>query len=336
MAESAATTAAMATVGALLQQTRAARNLTLAQVAEETKLSEAFLAALEADDFAALPGGSYPAIFLKTYARQLGLDAAVLLKHYYAQVRATDAAATAATAARQADAWWRDRRVIAGAAVAAVLVGVALLLPASPPAEETAPAAAPAADTAPAPAVTVTGDWPARAAAAATAAEKETLARELQQQAEQAADPLVAAEFYRLLAQVQPRFRPEATLARLAKRDYDAGAQRFVARDYAAALPLLRRATLINPADAYAHFLHGRALELTGDMAGAEQSYRAAIAGNRPAFARYHYYLAALLEKRGDRDGARAALQAFRAAGGDRRAPALDAEAAKLAARLAR
>ncbi len=325
----------MATVGALLQQTRAARNLTLAQAAEETKLSVSFLAALEADDFAALPGGSYPAIFLKTYARFLELDAAVLLKHYYAQVRATDAAAIAATAAQQAGDWWRDRRVIAGAAVAAILVGIALVLPAEQPADEPAPSPAPAADTVPAPAMTLTGDWPARVAAAATAAEKEQLARELQPQAEQASDPLVAAEFYRLLAQVQPRFRLADTLDRLAKREYDAGAQRFVARDYAAALPPLRRATLINPADAYAHFLHGRALELTGDVAGAEQAYRAAIAGNKPAFARYHYYLAALLEKRGDRDGARAALQAFRAAGGDRRAPNLDAEAAKLAARLA-
>src|SRR6186713_1132442 len=61
-------------VGDRLRQAREARQLTLAQVAAETRIPQRHLQTIEAGDFGALPARTYAISFAKNYARMVGLD----------------------------------------------------------------------------------------------------------------------------------------------------------------------------------------------------------------------------------------------------------------------
>lgn len=69
-------------LGSILRQAREARGLTLEQVEEETKIRLRYLAALEEENFALLPGRFFARSFLRTYARYLGLDAEALVARF--------------------------------------------------------------------------------------------------------------------------------------------------------------------------------------------------------------------------------------------------------------
>lgn len=60
--------------GDLLARTRQDKGLTVADIAEQTRISIRQLEAIERNDFAALPSGAYAVGFARTYARYLGLD----------------------------------------------------------------------------------------------------------------------------------------------------------------------------------------------------------------------------------------------------------------------
>jgi cytoskeletal protein RodZ len=61
-------------VGARLNQARMTANLALQDIADRTKISLRFLAAIENDDFSALPGRVYIFGFARAFARAVGLD----------------------------------------------------------------------------------------------------------------------------------------------------------------------------------------------------------------------------------------------------------------------
>ncbi len=61
-------------IGARLNQARMAANLALHDIADRTKISLRFLAAIENDDFTALPGRVYIYGFTRTFARAVGLN----------------------------------------------------------------------------------------------------------------------------------------------------------------------------------------------------------------------------------------------------------------------
>ena len=65
--------------GRTLAEARAARNLTLAEVAQQLKLSATQVEALEADAYDRLPGPVFVRGFVRNYARLLELDAEVLV-----------------------------------------------------------------------------------------------------------------------------------------------------------------------------------------------------------------------------------------------------------------
>ena len=73
------------TVGQLLRSTRETKGQTLEDVERVTRIRVKHLAALEADQFAALPSAAHVRGFLKNYAQHLGLDTAALLAAYEAQ-----------------------------------------------------------------------------------------------------------------------------------------------------------------------------------------------------------------------------------------------------------
>jgi cytoskeletal protein RodZ len=61
-------------VGAALMYARMASNLSIAELAERTKVSTRFLHALEQDDFSVFVSRVYIVGFAKAYAKVVGLD----------------------------------------------------------------------------------------------------------------------------------------------------------------------------------------------------------------------------------------------------------------------
>lgn len=72
----------MATLGEELKAAREAKGYTLRQIAEKTRISHTFLKALEEDDYEVIPGDIFVTGFLRTYAKELGLDEKEMLAKY--------------------------------------------------------------------------------------------------------------------------------------------------------------------------------------------------------------------------------------------------------------
>ena len=72
----------MSSLGSELRHHREARNISLTQVADETRISIRHLRSLEEDRYGDLPGGMYNRAFLRTYCTHLGLDAKDYLARY--------------------------------------------------------------------------------------------------------------------------------------------------------------------------------------------------------------------------------------------------------------
>ncbi|MHB8284118.1 MAG: helix-turn-helix domain-containing protein [Caulobacteraceae bacterium] len=63
-----------ATLGAYLRAVREHKELSLAQVAEATRIRKVYLVAIEADDITPLPSRPFAVGYVRTYAKALGLD----------------------------------------------------------------------------------------------------------------------------------------------------------------------------------------------------------------------------------------------------------------------
>jgi cytoskeleton protein RodZ len=87
------------TAGQVLRRGREAVGLSRSQIAEQTKIPERHLLAIEQDDFAALPARAYAVGFSRSYARALGLDEAEIARLVRAEIDGapTDPAPRAAT-----------------------------------------------------------------------------------------------------------------------------------------------------------------------------------------------------------------------------------------------
>ncbi len=75
----------MNTVGTILKQRRIEKGLTIASVAEATKIQQKFLTAIEADEFFVLPSLAYAKGFVKNYAEFLGLSPVTVLAFFRRQ-----------------------------------------------------------------------------------------------------------------------------------------------------------------------------------------------------------------------------------------------------------
>jgi len=64
----------MKTTAQILRKARARRKLTLREVAEKTKIPLSYLELIEAGDFSSLPGESYAVMYVRGYARFLGVS----------------------------------------------------------------------------------------------------------------------------------------------------------------------------------------------------------------------------------------------------------------------
>lgn len=75
----------MKTVGSILKEARVARNLTLSQAEQATKIRVKFLEGIEADEYSGLPSLSYAKGFVKNYSEYLGLDSRTTLAFFRRQ-----------------------------------------------------------------------------------------------------------------------------------------------------------------------------------------------------------------------------------------------------------
>ncbi|MGH9440540.1 MAG: helix-turn-helix domain-containing protein, partial [Terriglobia bacterium] len=73
----------MAGFGENLRREREMRGISLQEISDTTKVSVRFLQALEAEDFAKLPGGIFIRSFIRAYANYLGLDAEQVIAEYH-------------------------------------------------------------------------------------------------------------------------------------------------------------------------------------------------------------------------------------------------------------
>jgi cytoskeletal protein RodZ len=77
------------------------RGISLAQIAESTKISVRSLEAIERGEFSKLPGGIYNRSYIRQYARAIDYDESALLSYYDQATRNT----------RQSEANKTDRRI---------------------------------------------------------------------------------------------------------------------------------------------------------------------------------------------------------------------------------
>ncbi len=76
-------------LGEKLRQAREERGFTLADVAEQTRISHLYLESIENDDYRILPGGIFNKGFVKSYAKFVGVDEAEALDDYAALMGAS-------------------------------------------------------------------------------------------------------------------------------------------------------------------------------------------------------------------------------------------------------
>ena len=72
----------MATLGQRLRREREAKGVSLADIANQTRIGARLLKAIEEEDFEQLPGGIYNKAFLRQYVSFLGLDEEQALREY--------------------------------------------------------------------------------------------------------------------------------------------------------------------------------------------------------------------------------------------------------------
>jgi transcriptional regulator with XRE-family HTH domain len=82
------------TLGSWLRRERERRGITLAQIAEDTKVAVPLLQGLEADDLSRWPGGIFRRAFARSYATAIGLDAEMVVQRIEEEHPTEDAEAT--------------------------------------------------------------------------------------------------------------------------------------------------------------------------------------------------------------------------------------------------
>jgi cytoskeletal protein RodZ len=116
-------------IGARLHQARTRRGLTLEGISGSTKIPVRLLVAIEADDFARLPGGVFRRAYVRAFATEVGLDANELSKAYVESFEKHPGVDTAPPLAVAFADRYLTRRSLGAAAVAgAAIVAASIFL----------------------------------------------------------------------------------------------------------------------------------------------------------------------------------------------------------------
>lgn len=74
------------TLGEKLRQAREERDISISEVAEQTRISPLYIEAIENDDYSPLPGGIFNKGFIKSFAKFVGVDEEEALQDYSRQL----------------------------------------------------------------------------------------------------------------------------------------------------------------------------------------------------------------------------------------------------------
>ena len=74
------------TLGEKLRQAREERDISISEVAEQTRISPHYIEAIENDDYSPLPGGIFNKGFIKSFAKFVGIDEDEALQDYSRQL----------------------------------------------------------------------------------------------------------------------------------------------------------------------------------------------------------------------------------------------------------
>lgn len=74
------------TLGEKLRQAREERDISISEVAEQTRISPLYIEAIENDDYSPLPGGIFNKGFIKSFAKFVGVDEDEALQDYSRQM----------------------------------------------------------------------------------------------------------------------------------------------------------------------------------------------------------------------------------------------------------
>jgi cytoskeleton protein RodZ len=74
------------TLGEKLRQAREERDISISEVAEQTRISPLYIEAIENDDYSPLPGGIFNKGFIKSFAKFVGVDEDEALQDYSRQL----------------------------------------------------------------------------------------------------------------------------------------------------------------------------------------------------------------------------------------------------------
>jgi len=116
------------TVGARLREAREKRGVSLAQIANATRISVMSLEALERSDLSRLPGGIFTRSFIRAYAEEVGLDPDRTIQDFIAELpaEAWPSSAAGAAAVEDGEALESDRKAFA-TAMKLILVSVPII-----------------------------------------------------------------------------------------------------------------------------------------------------------------------------------------------------------------
>ena len=111
-------------IGSSLREARSRQGLELAQAERDTKIRARYLAALEGDDFDALPGPAYARGFLRTYADYLGLEGQRFVDEYHTRFAPPDDAPAVAPVRIERGGFGLGGWLAAATIVAAALIAL--------------------------------------------------------------------------------------------------------------------------------------------------------------------------------------------------------------------
>jgi cytoskeletal protein RodZ len=113
-----------------MKRAREERGVSLRYIADETKISVAFLEALERNDISRLPGGIFSRAFVRAYAIEIGVDPEQAVRDFIAQFPDDSVTAGSPHVQRDYEAETSTKRRGSGTVIAVIaisaLIGVIL------------------------------------------------------------------------------------------------------------------------------------------------------------------------------------------------------------------
>ncbi len=113
------------TLGEKLRQAREARDITISEVAEQTRISPLYIESIENDDYRILPGGIFNKGFVKSFAKYVGVDEQEALQDYSQLISSQEGLQEEDTKTYRPEVLTDDR--VSSSSILTILVAVVIL-----------------------------------------------------------------------------------------------------------------------------------------------------------------------------------------------------------------